>query len=158
MPFSVQVYGKLGSAVWSAPEPENFLRTKSGSEVLEKDPQELSEGFVCEITGVCEQDVCPKWTAEMIFHAGWHLVCFFHLYNTTKSGFRCPTCPVATSVLSLPLLMETRMLSDVGGSVLMFISPDIWVQYLLAGCSCVCPDESAEYYLDTCQSLYRNHQ
>lgn len=69
VPFSAQAYRNLlrdagGSAAWSAPAAEDFLRTKGGSAASEREPHEPSEGFVCEITGVCSQDVCMRWSAE----------------------------------------------------------------------------------------------
>lgn len=42
--------------------------------------------------------------------------------------FRCPTCLMATSVLSVALLLETWMLSDDGGPASMFMSPNNWVR------------------------------
>lgn len=151
--FQHNLTGSWGSAVRSAPAAEDFLRTKHCSAASEKEPHELSEGFVCEITGVCWQDVCPRWSAEMIFpklHGSeylykLHWLAFGLLHSSVSpqyynSGFRCPTCRMVTSFLSLTLMMETWMLSDVGGPALMFISPNIWVRYLVAGCRCMCPD------------------
>lgn len=65
-----------------------------------------------EISGVLTWCVSEVICREMIFPK--NSIVSPQYYN---SGFRCPTCLMETSFLSLALLMETWMLSDVGGPV-----------------------------------------
>lgn len=147
---SLQEAGDLLSCSWGF--PENKAMQSDAQQHQKKSHMSCLKDLCARLQG-CVDKMCvwgglqgwffPNCMAQNIYTSctAWHLVCFIHqcLLNTT-SGFRCPTCLIVTSFLSLALMMETWMLSDVGGPALMFISPNIWVRYLVARCRCMCPD------------------